>query len=94
MTALEIMELVRDAGYMARIEAILFDVARDKAPGAVSPDLDFINGILNGEVNPRQMAIAVGVVNVDASVADDASLKTTVETVWPFFATAWVARTL
>lgn len=92
MTAIKKMELPYDKGFARGISYLLFNVAADKAPAGANPsvdDLKFIAGILNGEVNILNMSTAVVVVNDDALVADDASLKTTIETVWPFFAAAW-----
>ena len=91
MPSRSLMELPNDTGFRNSVEFALFDVASDKAPTAVDPsdDLTFINGVLNGEVDIRNMAIAVVVANADPRTADDASIKTTVETVWPFFAAAW-----
>lgn len=94
MSAIDLMETAREAGFRQRIKFIMFDVARDKAltvvdpPTNSDPDLAFINAILNGLADESLMAVAVVVVNADPVNADDASLKTTVETVWPFFARA------
>ncbi len=91
MAALDLTALARQNGFQATIRAIMFDVARDKATAATGDDLSFVNGILNGENSVFQLALGVAVVNGDPA-ADDASLKTTVEAVWPFYAKAWAAR--
>ncbi len=92
MAIKDLMERPYDTGFLRRIAFLLFDVARDKAPVGQAPsadDLKFIAGVLNGEVNMLHMATAVVVVNADALTADDVSIKTTIEAVWPFFAAAW-----
>lgn len=93
MVAIELMELARDTGFQARVQFIMFDVARDKAPGAAGDDLNFVNGILNGENDVFQLAVGVVVVNVDPDGASDLGLKDTIEVLWPFYAAAWTART-
>ncbi len=97
MAAIDLMELARDHGFNERVKFVMFDVARDKAAGPPAPtgdDLNFVNGIMNGENSVHHLVMGVVVQNADPEAADDASLKSTVETLWPFYAAAWTARTL
>lgn len=94
MTSIELMELSRDTGFLAKVHFALFDVAKDKAPGATGDDLNFVNGILNGEVRVFNMAMGVIILNSDPANASDASLKSSVVILWNFYAPAWTARTL
>ncbi len=94
MTAIELMELVRDTGFLAKVQFALFDTAKDKAPGATGDDLNFVNGILNGEVQVFNMAMGVIILNSDPAGASDASLKSSVTVLWDFYAPAWTARTI
>ncbi len=92
MAALDLTSLARQDGFQATIRAVMFEVARGKAPTAVGDDLNFVNDIMNGENNVFHLALGVAVVNDDPAGADDASLKATVEAVWQFYAKAWAAR--
>lgn len=97
MAYIDLAELARETGFQEKIRMAMFDVARDKAvasPAVAGDDLTFINGILNGEVSVYQISVGVSVVNSDPQNADDASLKTTVENIWPFYAVAWANRTV
>ncbi len=94
MTAIELMELTRNNGFRERVKFIMFDVARDKAATATGDDLNFVNGILNGENDVQLLVVGIVVVNADPETADDASLKVTLETLWPFYAAAWTVRAL
>ncbi len=94
MDPIELMALAKDAGFRNRVKFALFDEAKDRAGGGpTGDDLAYINGILNGEAPLDNVVTAVVVENTDASAADDASLKASVATLWPFMAAAWVART-
>ena len=93
MAVIDLTALARDRGFRRRVEFALFDVARDKAGATpTGDDLAFINGILNGQVNVFNVVMGVVVVNADPQAADDASIKATMEAIWPFYAIAWVAR--
>lgn len=93
MTYIELMELAHDKGFQRRVQMALFQVAKDKAPGAVEPDLSFVNATIKGSVSVFQMTLgvlsntAVAAAGVDAT---DAEIKTAVEQVWPFYAVAGV----
>lgn len=94
-TVKQLMALTKDAGFRNRVKFALFDEAKDRAGGGPSgPDLDYINGILNGEAPFDNVVTAVVVENADAVIADDVSLKASVNTLWSFLAAAWVARTV
>jgi len=91
MLAIDLMETARDNGFQHRVHGVLFDVVKSKAGNATGDDLAFINGILNGETSIFQMAIGVALVVND--VANDASMKVAINTLWSFYAKAWTART-
>ncbi len=91
---IDLMALAKDAGFRNRVQFALFDEAKDRAGGGpTGDDLAYINGILNGESPLDNVVTAVVVDNTDAFLADDVSLKASVTSLWPFLATAWVART-
>ncbi len=92
MAAIDLMELARSKGFSERIKFLMFDVARDKASTATGDDLNFVNGILNGKNDVQLLVMGIIVHNADPEAANDASLKSTIETIWPFYATAWTAR--
>ena len=95
MAAIDLMALANDNGFRRRVKFALFDEAKDQASGApTGDDLAYVNGILNGETPFDHVVTAVVVANADPENADDASLKSTVATLWPFLARAWAARTV
>ena len=95
MAVTDLMELVHDTGFRRRVEFALFSEAKNRAVGSpTGDDLAYVNGILNGETPFDHVVTAVVVTNSDPLTATDTSLQTTVTTLWPFLARAWVARTV
>ena len=90
MSEKELMELALDeAGFRRRVQFAMFSVATDKANAGLTLDSDdeaFVDEILNGFNDLTWMAIGVVVTNSSAGTSDDATLKTNVETLWPFYA--------
>ena len=98
MTAIKLMELANDIGFKRRVQFTMFDVAKDLVGGTpTANETSYINGIINGEAPILQMTVGVllnGAVQGDGVDATDAQIKTAVETVFPFYAAAWVDRTI
>ena len=95
MAACDVMALAKDKGFRRRVGFALFDEAKGRAGGTpTGDDLAYVNGILNGETPFDNVVTAVVVANADPENADDASLKSTIATLWPFLARAWTARTV
>ena len=92
MLAIDLMETARDNGFQLRVQGVLFDVVKNKANTATGDDLNFINGILNGETSVFQMAIGVALVSNESLT--DGDIKSAITILWPFYAKAWTARTL
>ena len=92
MLAIDLMETARDNGFQLRVQGVLFDVVKDRAGAATGDDLNFVNGIVNGETSIFHLAIGVALVSTD--VSNDTNIKEAINTLWPFYAKAWTARTL
>lgn len=95
MSATDLMALAQDTGFRNAVEFALFDVAKDKAVGSpASNDLAFLNAILVGEARLDPIVTSVVVINSAPNADDATGLKANIETLWPFLARAWAARTV
>ena len=95
MAAIDIMGKISDRGFRLRVQYALFSVAKDKAdPAPTADDLAYVNAILVGEAALSPVYIAVLVINASAATDTDVIIKGNIETLWPFLARAWVARTV
>ncbi len=97
MTAIKLMEAAHDRGFQRRVQFAMFEVAKDTINGAVPNEINYINGIINGEASVFQMAIGVllnAAIQAAGDDVADAQIKTAVGQVFGFYASAWTARTV